>query len=220
VPDLAEQDDRRPLAEAAQRARLVPPPIAEVLVITGPSGVGKGTLIRALRERVSGLELSISATTRAPRLGERDGHDYHFLSHDEFDRRLAAGEFLEHATYAGNRYGTLNSELERVRVKPDARALVLEIELQGSRQVRRALPGALQVFIAPPSTEALRARLEGRGADTGEQIEERLAVAGRELEARSEFEHVIENDRLERAVGALVELIASIWGPKPRGASQ
>ncbi len=215
MPDLAQQDDRRPVAAAAQRAGLVPPPIADVLVITGPSGVGKGTLIRALRERVPGLELSVSATTRAPRPGERDGHEYHFLSGAEFDRRLRAGEFLEHATYAGNRYGTPRSELERVEDRPGARALVLEIELHGARQVREALPEAVQVFIAPPSVDALRARLVGRGADSPEQIEDRLEAASRELEARSEFRHVIENDRLERAVEELGELVASIWGPGP-----
>ena len=220
MPDLAQQDDRRVVAAAAQRARLVPPPIADVLVITGPSGVGKGTLIRALRERVPGLELSVSATTRAPRPGERDGREYHFLSADEFDRRLRAGEFLEHATYAGNRYGTPRSELDRVDDRPTARALVLEIELQGARQVREALPEAVQVFIAPPSVDALRARLVGRGADSPEQIEDRLEAASRELDARTEFRHVIVNDRLERAVEELDDLVASIWGPGPRGAPQ
>ena len=178
-----------------------------MLVITGPSGVGKGTLIRTLRERVSGLELSVSATTRAPRPGEGDGVDYHFLSEAEFDRRLAAGEFIEHAEYAGNRYGTLRSEIGRAR-ESGVRALVLEIEVQGARQVREALPGAVQVFVAPPSEEALRTRLVGRGADDPEQIERRLAVAARELAARDEFEHVIVNDRLEDAVEELVELVA------------
>jgi len=187
-------------------------------VITGPSGVGKGTLIRALRERLSGLELSVSATTREPRAGEVDGRDYHFLTPEQFERRLLAGDFLEHATYAGNRYGTLTSELERAAGE-GARGLLLEIELHGARQVREALPEALQVFIAPPSPEALRTRLVGRGADSAEQIEERLAVAGRELEARSEFEHVVVNDRLERSVDELVELVASISG-RPEGASQ
>ena len=191
-----------------------------MLVITGPSGVGKGTLIRALRERVPGLELSVSATTREPRPGERDGHDYHFLSAAEFDRRLRAGEFLEHATYAGNRYGTPRSELDRVGGRSGARGLVLEIELQGARQVREALPEAVQVFIAPPSVDALRARLVGRGADTPNQIEERLEAARRELDARTEFRHVIENDRLERAAEELGDLVASIWGPGPRGAPQ
>ena len=178
-------------------------------MVTGPSGVGKGTLIRALRERSAGLELSVSATTRAPRPGESDGVDYHFLSEQEFDRRLEAEDFVEHAEYAGNRYGTLRSEIDRAR-EAGARALVLEIEVQGARQVRDALPGAVQVFIAPPSEEALRTRLVGRGADQPDQIERRLAVARQELAARDEFEHVIVNDRLEDAVQELVELVATM----------
>jgi guanylate kinase len=177
--------------------------------VTGPSGVGKGTLIRTLRERVPGLELSVSATTRAPRPGEERGVDYHFLSAEEFERRLDAGEFIEHAEYAGNRYGTLRSEIDRAR-SSGARALVLEIEVQGARQVRAALPGAVQVFIAPPSEEALRTRLVGRGADDPDQIERRLAVAGEELAARDEFKHVIVNDRLEDAVDDLVSLVATM----------
>jgi guanylate kinase len=180
-----------------------------VLVITGPSGVGKGTLIRALRERVPGLELSVSATTRPPRPGEAQGVDYHFLTEEEFDRLLETGEFVEHATYAGHRYGTLRSELER----PVERALVLEIELQGARQIRESLPEAVQVFIAPPSLDALRARLIGRGSDAPEVIEDRLRVAQEELEAQSEFEHVVVNDRLEDAVEGLVRLVDTMWGP-------
>jgi guanylate kinase len=180
-----------------------------VLVITGPSGVGKGTLIRALREQSPGLELSVSATTRRPRPGEQAGVDYHYLGEEEFDRRLEEGEFLEHAEYAGNRYGTLRSELDRAR-DAGARALVLEIEVQGARQVREALPEAVQVFIAPPSEEALRTRLVGRGADDPDQIERRLAVAREELAAREEFRHVIVNDRLEDAVQELVRLVATM----------
>ena len=181
-----------------------------MLVITGPSGVGKGTVIRALRERLSGVEVAVSATTRAPRPGEVDGRDYHFLSREEFERRLARGEFLEHATYAGNRYGTLRAELER-----PARLLVLEIEIQGARQVREALPGAMRVFIAPPSLDALRERLADRGSDSPEQVESRLAAAREELGARPEFAHVIVNDRLDAAVDELVRLVATMRGIEP-----
>ena len=200
-----------------------------MLVVTGPSGVGKGTLIRALQQRMPGLELSVSATTRPPRPGEEDGREYHFLSPAEFDERLARGDFLEHATYAGNRYGTLRSELDRFAAgegdadpKAGPRALVLEIELQGARQVRAALPEAVQVFIAPPSIEALRTRLVGRGADAPDHIEDRLAAAEREIAAAEagEFRHVIVNDRLERAVDELANLVATIWSPPPGGASQ
>jgi guanylate kinase len=174
-------------------------------VITGPSGVGKGTLIRGLLERVPGLELSVSATTRPPRPGEVDGRDYHFLSPEEFERRVRAGDFVEHAVYAGNRYGTLRSELER-----PARAIVLEIDLQGARQVREALPGAVQVFIAPPSLEALEQRLRERGANTPEQIRDRLAVAPRELAAQEEFSRVVVNDDLDRALTELADLAATM----------
>ena len=174
-------------------------------MITGPSGVGKGTLIRALLERVPGLELAVSATTRRPRDGERNGIDYHFLSEADFDRRVAAGEFIEHAVYAGNRYGTLRTELAR-----PARGIVLEIDLQGARQVREALPDAIQIFIEPPSFEALEERLRRRAADSPDQIERRLSAARAELDAASEFDHRIVNDDLERAVQELTDLVATM----------
>jgi guanylate kinase len=176
-----------------------------VFVITGPSGVGKGTLIRGLMERLDALELSVSATTRAPRAGERDGVDYHFLSREEFDRRVAEGDFVEHADYAGRSYGTLRSELEQ-RLAAGA-PVVLEIEVQGARQVRAAMPEAVQVFIAPPSLQALRARLVGRGTDDAEEVERRLQVAERELSAQPEFAHVVVNDRLEDALDELVGIV-------------
>jgi guanylate kinase len=179
--------------------------VGHVFVITGPSGVGKGTLIRGLLERVPGLELSVSATTRAPRPGERDGVDYHFLSEQEFDRRVATGDFVEHASYSGHKYGTLRSELERRMA--EAAGVVLEIEVQGARQIRAAMPGAVQVFIAPPSVEALRARLVGRGTDAPEDVEARLARALEELEAEKEFAHVVVNDRLEQATEELAEIV-------------
>jgi guanylate kinase len=179
--------------------------VARVFVITGPSGVGKGTLIRSLRERMPELALSVSATTRAPRPGEEDGVDYHFLTDADFQRRVEAGEFVEHATYSGRRYGTLRSELDRsVRA---GRPVVLEIEVQGARQVRRTLPEALQVFIAPPSRQALRARLVGRGTDDAAQVQARLRTADAELEAQHEFAHVVVNDRLEDAVDELTAIV-------------
>lgn len=180
---------------------------AAVYVITGPSGVGKGTVIGGLRERRPELGLSISATTRAPRPGEVDGVDYHFLSSDEFQRRVDAGEFVEHADYSGNRYGTLRSELER---NADQGGVLLEIELQGARQIRERMPEAVQIFIAPPSPETLRERLTGRGTDSPEAIERRLAVAEEELAAQGEFEHVIVNDDIDRAVDELDAVIAGI----------
>ncbi len=174
-------------------------------MITGPSGVGKGTLIRSMFDRVPGLELAVSATTRAPRSGERDGVAYHFLTPEQFDARVAAGEFVEWAEYSGNRYGTLRSELEQ-RLEAGI-PVVLEIELQGARQVREKMPEAVQVFIAPPSGEALKARLVGRGTDTQEQVQRRLETAAAELAAQPEFPHVVVNDRLEDAVDALVTIV-------------
>jgi guanylate kinase len=181
--------------------------IARVFVITGPSGVGKGTLIRGLMERVPQLQLSVSATTRPPRPGERDGVDYHFLSRADFDRKVDEGAFVEHADYAGRSYGTLRSELEE-RVLAGV-PVVLEIEVQGARQVRVALPEAIQVFIAPPSLAALRTRLVGRGTDDGTEVERRLAVAAGELAAQPEFAHVVVNDRLEDALAQLAEIVAA-----------
>jgi guanylate kinase len=179
--------------------------VSRVIVIAGPSGVGKGTLVRGLLARVPDLELSVSATTRPPREGERDGVDYHFLAPAEFERRAREGAFVEQASYLDRRYGTLRSELQR-RLAADT-SVVLEIEVQGARQVREAMPDALQVLILPPSLDALRARLIGRGTDAPDKIEARLKAAEREIAARDEFEHVIVNDRLEQATDELVAIV-------------
>jgi guanylate kinase len=176
-----------------------------LFVITGPSGVGKGTLIERLLQEVPDLDLSVSATTRAPRGSERDGVHYHFMDEDEFARRVEAGDFIEHAAYASNSYGTLRSEVDPRLDRGDS--VVLEIELQGARQIRDTMPDAVRVFIAPPSPADLRRRLEGRGTDTPEQISSRLAVAERELEARGEFGHVIVNDDVDRAAQELIGFV-------------
>jgi guanylate kinase len=179
--------------------------MAKVFVITGPSGVGKGTLIGRLLEDVPELELSVSATTRTPRPGEEDGREYHFLTAEEFDQRVSDGEFLEHAEYSGNRYGTLRSAVdERLAA---GRSVVLEIELQGARQVRRAMPDAVQIFIAPPEPGALRERLVGRGTDSDEAIERRLQTAEDELQARGEFPHEVVNDDVQKAAEKLEGLV-------------
>jgi guanylate kinase len=167
--------------------------------------VGKGTLIRLLLDRFPEMKLSVSATTRAPRPGEEDGVDYHFLSPDEFQERIDADAFLEWAEYAGNRYGTLRTELDR-----EAHPLVLEIEVQGARQVRARVRDAVSVFIAPPSEEALRTRLVGRGSDSPDQIEQRLQTAWRELAAENEFDYIVVNDDLDAAVEELSRLVATI----------
>jgi guanylate kinase len=172
--------------------------------------VGKGTLIQRLLERVPELELSVSATTRSPRPGERDGVDYHFMSPEEFERLAAEGRLLEHATYSGHRYGTPRAEVEP-RLAAGT-SVVLEIEVQGARQVRETMPEAVQVFIAPPSPGARRERLEARATDRPEEIERRLAAARQELAAREEFGQVIVNDDLDRATEELVQLVRSAVG--------
>jgi guanylate kinase len=178
------------------------------LVITGPSGVGKGTLIKRLLDRMPDLTLAVSATTRKPRDGEVNGVDYHFLSPDDFDLKVRNGEFVEHAEYAGNRYGTLRSELDR-----PGTGTVLEIDVQGARQVRETLPEAVRIFVEPPSVDDLSARLSARASDDPEQIARRLEAARDELAAREEFPHRIVNDDLERATEELVDLAARVCGP-------
>jgi guanylate kinase len=153
------------------------------------------------------LELAVSATTRRARPGETQGVAYWFLADEEFDKRVAAGDFVEWAEYSGRRYGTLRSELER-RTSAGI-PVVLEIEVQGARQVRETMPEAVQIFIVPPSREALRVRLVGRGTDAPEEVERRLQVAEEELAAQDEFAHVVINDRLEDAVEQLVGIVRS-----------
>jgi guanylate kinase len=184
--------------------------MAKVFVITGPSGVGKGTLISRLLDRVPDLELSVSATTREPRAGEVDGRDYHFLTAEEFDRRIEREDFLEFATYSGNRYGTLRSE---VRKRLDAgHSVVLEIEVQGARQVRAAMRESIQVFIAPPDPTVLRERLESRGADSPAAIDARLEVAEQELAAQGEFAYCVTNADLDQAAADLEGIVRSELG--------
>jgi guanylate kinase len=183
---------------------------AKVFVITGPSGVGKGTLIKRLLERVPELALSVSATTRSPREGEEDGVDYHFLTEDQFQERRDAGDFLEFASYSGNHYGTLNSELDRCL--ESGRSVVLEIEVQGAQQVRQTRGDSIQIFIAPPDASVLRERLHGRGTDSAEAIDKRLQVAEQELGAQDDFNHRIVNDDLDQAAGELESIVRTSIG--------
>ena len=164
------------------------------------------------------LELSVSATTRAARPGEVGGADYHFVDDAHFDRWISDGAFVEHASYSGRRYGTLRAELER-RTGAGV-PVVLEIEVQGARQVAEAMPEAVRIFIAPPSEAALRDRLVGRGTDAPAQVEARLATAREELAAQGEFGHVVVNDRLEDAVDALERIVRAATLSLPPHASE
>lgn len=175
-------------------------------MVSGPSGAGKGTLIRGALDRVPDLAVAVSATTRAMRPGEVDGREYHFMSRAEFARLVEQGAFLEHAEFAGNRYGTLSSELDRIM--GTGRSVILEIELQGARNVRRERPDCVSVFIEPPSLDELARRLRHRATDAEEEIEARLEVARTEMSARDEFDHVILNDDVGRATDELVDTIS------------
>ena len=173
-------------------------------MITGQSGAGKGTLIRELVARVPELETTVSATSRARRPGEADGREYWFLDDDEFARRVDAGEFLEEVTYVGHRYGTLLSELDRIRA--EGRAPLLELETEGALNVADRVPGAVTIFITAPIPE-LERRLRARATESEGEIDERLDVAERQLALESEFQHRIVNDDLERALDELEGIV-------------
>ena len=178
---------------------------APVIVVTGPSGAGKGTLLSELLRRLPQLEHSISATTRERRPGEKDGREYRFLDPEEFERRVQADEFLEHVTYvSGKRYGTLRSELDRIAQK--GRICVLELETEGALNVKRIVPGAFTIFISAPVAELDR-RLTERATETSTEIGDRLELAHHQLEQAGEFDCVIENDTLDRAVDELERVV-------------
>ena len=182
--------------------------VRPVFVITGTSGEGKSTLARDLVERLPELELAVSATTRPRRPGEEDGRDYHFLSAEEFDRRLEAGEFLEWVELPwgeGYRSGTLWSELDRI--SSGGHSPLLEIETGGALAVRDRVPAAVTIFVTAPSKEELERRLRSRATESEGEIEERLDIAQRQLALEKEFQHTIVNDVLERALDELEEIV-------------
>jgi len=176
-----------------------------VFVITGPSGAGKGTLIKALVERVPSLEVAISATTRQQRPGETDGVEYYFLSEDEFVARIEAGALLEHVKYvSGKRYGTLRTEMQRVG--DDGRVCVLELELDGALRVQADVPGSVTLFIAAP-VEELERRLRDRATESTGEIGNRIELARNQLEQAHKFRYMVRNDDLARATGSLCALV-------------
>ncbi len=181
-----------------------------LILVTGPSGVGKGTLVARLMQRHPELWLSVSATTRAPRAGEEEGRHYYFLSREAFEREVARGGFLEWAEFAGNLYGTPRAAV-RERLAAGCPVL-LEIELEGARQVRRSFPEGFQVLLRPPSLEELERRIRGRGCDSEEAIQRRLARAREELQAEAEFDAVVVNDDLEQALSEL-ERVSGLPSP-------
>jgi len=182
-----------------------------VLVVTGPSGAGKGTLIRELVERVPEVEVTVSATTRERRRTEEDGREYRFLSDAEFTEGVARGEFLEYVEYvSGHRYGTLRSELDRIAAS--GHVPLLELETEGALRVKHRVPGAVTIFIAARVDE-LERRLRERATESSGEIHERIELARQQLEQAAEFDHVIENDDLERAVGELTTLVRSLVSP-------
>ncbi len=176
-----------------------------LFIVSAPSGAGKTSLVRALVEREPGVTLSVSHTTRPPRPGERDGVDYHFVDAATFERMVAEDAFLEHAEVFGNRYGTARATVER-ELEAD-RDVILEIDWQGARQVRAAMPGAVSVFILPPSREALEQRLRGRGQDDEAVIARRMARAVDEISHYDEYDYLVVNDVFETALEELRAIV-------------
>jgi guanylate kinase len=214
VPDQPVEDSGRPLGAAAGGARRPPSPLTnpdrgargKLFVVTGPSGAGKGTLIRALVGQRPDLEVAVSATTRPRRAGEEDGREYYFLSDEEFLAREARGDFLEHVEYvSGYLYGTLHSEVDRIL--SSGRSCVLELETEGAKRVKELLPEAVTIFVTTPSFEELERRLRERATESAGEIEERLARARLQTAEAGAFDHVVVNDDVGRAAVELGEIV-------------
>ena len=188
-----------------------------LFVVTGPSGAGKGTLIQKLVASRPDLAVAVSATTRPLRPGEEDGREYHFLPVEEFQRRVDAGDFLEHVDYvSGHRYGTLREEVDRILAS--GRSVVLELETHGAKEVQALLPEAVTIFVEPPTFAELERRLRERATESAGEIGERLELARRQAQEAGDFDNVVTNDDLERAVaevGAIID--KTLWSPSAAG---
>jgi guanylate kinase len=180
-----------------------------LFIISAPSGSGKSTLVNEVRKQLTGIEFSVSWTTRAPRGSEQDGREYHFVTREEFERMLSAGQFMEHAEVFGNYYGTARSSLEQAR--REGHDLVLDIDVQGAAQVRAAMPEAVSIFVLPPNPKVLRTRLRNRSRAEGvvneEEVYRRLGAASREIENYREYGYILVNDTLDRAVAQLEAIV-------------
>jgi guanylate kinase len=180
---------------------------ARVAVLSGPGGVGKGTVIAALRDRLRDWSVSVSATTRGPRAGERDGIEYHFVSDTEFDRMIADDELLEWAAFGGNRYGTLWRGVREPIA--DGRSVLLELEIHGALAVKKEFPQATLIFLHPPDLGTLVTRLQERGADDDERVSERMVLAEWELAQAAAFDHHVTNDDVDAAAARIDRILAS-----------
>jgi guanylate kinase len=185
-----------------------------VFIISAPSGSGKSTLVKHLMQRVVGLRFSVSYTTRQPRGQERYGQDYYFISREEFEARIARGEFLEHADVFGNYYGTHISELDRAAA--EGLDLVLDIDVQGARQLRGKLTAAVSIFILPPSREVLEQRLRARSQDSEAVIERRLHDAAQEIRNYSQYDYVLVNRDVETSVDTLTSIVKATRNRRDR----
>ncbi len=179
----------------------------QLIVVSGPSGVGKGTVLKEYLNSRDGITYSVSATTRQPRPGEENGIHYYFLSREEFERTAAEGGMLEYASYNGNYYGTPKAPVEQQRNQGND--VVLEIEVQGALQVKKSCPDALLIFVAPPSFEELKNRLTGRQTEDAKTVENRLNIARQELMCAGEYDYIIVNDTVEQAVRRLGQIISA-----------